>query len=220
LKSMRNVVIILLISILFAGAISMCNRVSVSAANPVISVTPSNTSVIVGQDFTVNVTLDFAANLYGFQFKLGFDNTKLAATAIDYLGYLSEPTLEFGKVIDNTTGYVGYARTSVNPAPATTGGSPPPLAKIHFKALALGNSALHLYTTVLTDNIGNGQLIPHTTSDGQVTIMSTTQPVGGIWEPINILALVAPWIGLLVAIAGSAAFLGLFRRRLDKEINN
>lgn len=183
----------------------------------VISVDPSATTVTVGQDFTVDVVLTYAANLYAFQFSLGFDKTKLMATGIDDGGYLNAPTIELAKIIDNVVGFVTYSRTSVLPALPKTGGSPPPLATIHFKALATGNSNLYLYNTILNDN--NGLELDHTTSDGEATIEAGAAPVGGAWEPIDMFGLLAPWIGLAAAIGASGALFGLTKRYIKRKIS-
>jgi hypothetical protein len=73
--------------------------------------------------------------------------------------------------VNNTGGYATIAVTSLRPAPAKTGGSPPPLATVHFKAVGMGSSTLHLYKTKLADN--QALAVPHTTTDGTVTATGT-----------------------------------------------
>jgi hypothetical protein len=180
-------------------------------------VNPPALTVTTGQSFTVDVVLDFAANLYAFQFSLSFDKNKLTATGITYGGYLNAPTIELANIIDNVVGYVSYSRTSTLPASPKTGGSPPPLATITFTAIAAGSSNLHLYDTILNDN--NGFELDHTTSHGQVTIQSGAAPVGGVWEPIDMFKLVAPWIGVVTAVAASGALFGLAKRYIKRKIS-
>lgn len=211
-KALLFAVAILLV--MFVGSIVVC---TVDAVVPIISVTPASTTVAVGEEFTVNVTLSYAANLYGFEWWMSFDKTKLQAMTIDYMGYLNEPTFEWYNQVDNASGWASLSVSSQGAIPGETGGSPPPLATIRFKAIAAGTSDLHLYDTHLTDD--SAMEITHTTSDSQVTITgAVAPPVGGIWEPISTLAILAPWIWLALAIAASAAIFGLFRRHRKKEI--
>jgi hypothetical protein len=215
MKSERSYLVVGVLLVALATSIAMCN--SVRAANPVISISPLSITVTQGQFFTVDVVLDYSVNIYAFQFSVSFDNTKLLATAIDYDGYLNEPTTELANIINNPAGYVSYSRISHLPALPTTKGLPAPLATIHFKALATGSSNLHLYDTIINDN--NGFELDHTTSDGQVTIESPVGPVGGIWETVDMFKLLTPWIGLVAAVAASGALFGLFKKRIKREIN-
>jgi hypothetical protein len=139
-----------------------------------VFVNPSSIVVYVGQEFSIDVDLSFARNLYGFQFYLSFNNSVLNATSIVYKGYLNEPTLEWPTGINNEQGYVYMARTSRYPATGKTGGSPPPLATIYFKCIGEGVSQLHLYDTILSDD----QSIPISlqTIDGQVICLAVNRP--------------------------------------------
>lgn len=139
-------------------------------------VDPSSQLVLVGQDFTVNVSVDYVENLYGYQFKLSFDNSKLNASSLQDGGFLNSPTNTWSYVVNNTLGYVSFAVGSLKPAAARTGSSPPPLAIVHFKGVGVGNSSLHLYGTELAD--GQSIAIPHITVDGIVQVR---------WAPPNVM---------------------------------
>jgi hypothetical protein len=139
-------------------------------------VDPSSQVVLVSQDFTVNVSVDYVENLYGYQFKMSFDNSKLNASSLQDGGFLNSPTNTWSYIVNNALGYVSFAVGSLKPAAAKTGSSPPPLAIVHFKAVGVGNSSLHLYGTELAD--GQSIAIPHITVDGNVQVK---------WAPPNVL---------------------------------
>jgi hypothetical protein len=147
---------------------------------PTIYVNPSYKEALTGQEFEIDIDIDidYVSNLYGYQLCLSFDNTKLNASAIEYRGFLNEVTNIWDQEVNNTGGYASLAVTSLKPAPAKTGGSPPPLATIHFKAIGVGSSSLHLYKTGLADNQPpNGMAIPHTTTDGTVQVTAGVHDV-------------------------------------------
>ncbi|MCS7124418.1 MAG: cohesin domain-containing protein [Candidatus Bathyarchaeota archaeon] len=140
--------------------------VHVSAANPTIYIDPAAKTVKVGEQFTVNISLDYAEKLYGYEVWLSFDKNKLNATAIEYKGFLNTPIMVWYKLVNNTGGYVALAVSSLHPAEAKTGGSPPPLATVHFKCIGVGKSPLRLFKTILSDN--QARAIPHTVLDGEL----------------------------------------------------
>jgi len=165
----------LLLVILVAS--SMLVRVAV-ASDPVISVSPASKTVNVGEEFTIDINLDYAQNLYGYEVWLSFDRTKLNATSIDYRSYLNEPTNIWHQEVNNIGGYVALAVSSLRPASPKTGGSPPPLATVGFKAIDTGSSTLHLYNTILSDN--QSLQIPCTTIDGTVYVVGAVHDVAVI----------------------------------------
>lgn len=140
----------------------------VQASSPIISVSPVTSNVCLGEQFTIEVNLDLAENLYGYEVWLSFNSSVLKATAINYTGYLNEPTFEWYKEVNNAGGYVSLAMSSRLPAEAKTGGSPPPLAAIQFKTIGTGTSPLHLYKTILVDD--QTMETPHETADGMVQV--------------------------------------------------
>jgi hypothetical protein len=127
--------------------------------------------VTVGEQFSVDVVIDYAEKLYGFQVWIGFDVAKLYAESISYMGYLNEPTQTWYEAVNNTGGYVALAQSSTNPAAGRTGGSPPPLVRVNFTSIGSGTSQLHLFNTILSDD--QGRPISHQTTDGQVNCPAT-----------------------------------------------
>jgi hypothetical protein len=141
-----------------------------TCAQPVVSVNPSFKEVQIGDLFDIDINIDSVSNMYGFEIWLSFDKIKLNASAIEYRGFLNEPTNLWNNVTNNTGGYLSFAISSRLPATGKTGGSPPPLITIHFKALSGGFSPLQFITskTILADD--QGLAIPHTTVDGTVHV--------------------------------------------------
>ena len=160
---------IITISVILASILAVNIR-PVLGVDPVISVDPASSTVKVGDQFSVNINLDYAQNLYGYEVWMSFDNSKLNATAIDYMNYLNTPTNLWSQQVNANN--VTLAISSVYPAAAKTGGSPPPLARVNFTCIGIGVSSLHLYNTLLADNLAKP--ITHTTSDGQVNCTVST----------------------------------------------
>jgi len=148
------------------------NVFSPARDHPIVSVNPSSKTVIVGEQFSIDIDLDYASNLYGYEIWLSFDNSKLNATAISYMNFLNSPTNIWSQLVNNTGGYVTLAVSSLFPASPKTGGSPPPLARVNLKCIGTGNSSLHLYKTILSDN--NAMPVTHDTIDGQVVCTPST----------------------------------------------
>jgi hypothetical protein len=136
-------------------------------ANPTtVTVNPSSQIVMLGDNFTIDVNMDFAENLSGYEIRLCFNNTVLNAQTLEYRGYLNEPTFMANHEISNISGYVVLAVLTINSA-SKTGGSPPPLATIRFLAVKAGHSQLHLNNTKLAGY--QGKAILHENLDGEVT---------------------------------------------------
>jgi hypothetical protein len=166
---MKHLIIIMILATMITLPTIM-TKISASpseaSSTPNIYVSPASKSVQTGQEFTIDIDVDYVSNLYGYEIWMNFDNSKLNASAIDYDGFLNEPTTMWHQEVNNTGGYVSLAYTSLRPAPAKTGGSPPPLATVHFKAIGVGTSTLHLNKTLLADD--QAITITHTTADGEV----------------------------------------------------
>jgi hypothetical protein len=172
---MKHIVSAMILATLIALSMIVANtgaNTFNTSSTPNIYVSPVSKSVQIGQDFTIDIDIDYVENLYGYEVWMNFDNNKLNASAIDYDGFLNEITTIWHQEVNNTGGYVALAMTSLRPAPAKTGGSPPPLATVHFKATGLGTSTLHLNKTLLADN--QAIAIPHTTADGVVICSAGT----------------------------------------------
>ncbi len=166
--------LMILATMIVLPTIMASTRVSLlqASSSPNIYVSPASKLATIDQEFTIDIDVDYVSNLYGYEIWMNFDNSKLNASAIDYDGFLNEITTIWHQEVNNTGGYVSLAVTSLRPAPAKTGGSPPPLATVHFKAIGLGTSTLHLNKTLLADD--HAITITHTTADGEVICSAGT----------------------------------------------
>jgi len=131
-----------------------------------IQVYPLVQAATLGDSVSADINLDFAENLSGYELFMSFNNSVLSAVAMEYEGYLEEPTFLVSQEVNNSAGYVRLAILSMNTSASKTGGSPPPLATATFTAIGIGTSDLHLYETKLA--AFNGSALSHETSDGQV----------------------------------------------------
>jgi len=148
-------------------------------ATPTVFVSPDSKVVQISEQFTIDIDLDYAEHLYGFEIFLTFDRTKINATAIQYVNYFNTTSYNvWYSEINNTAGYTTLAVSCLAPVrTGKTGGSPPPLASINFTAIAAGSSTLHLQPnrTILSDD--QGIQIASTTLDGNVQVAQPTEQV-------------------------------------------
>lgn len=116
------------------------------------------------KNFTININIEKASDLYSFDLKLSYNTTILDVAEIEEGPFLKS----FGTTIinkmedDPATGTVWIAISLVSPAPPASGNGT--LAMITFQVTGLGDSSLHLYDTTLSDKFGGSLL--HETSDG------------------------------------------------------
>lgn len=120
-----------------------------------ISMTPSLSTVDVGDTFSVNVHVDQTVDLTSWQFDLKYDPLLLRAESVMEGPFLSSfgATSFVPGVIDNSTGditLVSSAFVDFGPLPNGNG----ELAIVHFKALGLGVSPLDLQNLSFNFNSG------------------------------------------------------------------
>ena len=171
---------------------------SQSSSNTAVNVIPAQTSVQVGKNFVVNITLSDVANLYALDVTLDYNNSVLQlvsakpdATNVDsatsFLGTNSIPggvlygspltndpnvitagCLYYNTSLSTANEYHLYA-TSVNPASSFNGSGT--IASLTFKVLTSGHSDLTLNST-LADHPEPGETtseaIEHTDMNGSV----------------------------------------------------
>jgi hypothetical protein len=118
-------------------------------------------SLIPCNNFTVNVTISDATNIYSFDFKLGFSNTILNVLEAE-LGNFFPSSVVPTITIDNAAGYVRVSASLTPPETPKNGtGS---LAKIKLHVEGNGSSTLRLYDVQIKDD--KGRMLPFTTQDG------------------------------------------------------
>ena len=112
----------------------------------------------------INVTIDDVEDMYGYEFKLGYDNDMLICIGVVIHPVLGEINYIPNLHIDNIAGIVWINVTYYPPANPITTYSPIALATITFRMKAVGSSVIDLYDTNLVDQ--TGQPIVHEVGDG------------------------------------------------------
>lgn len=105
-------------------------------------------TLIAGETFSINVSLSNAADLYGFGFKLGYDNDLLNATEVDVTPFLAEPTVDTG--INST---LGFLWASVNSSTSQSVTDEQTVANVTFEVLGVGECILDVYDAVIDDEL-------------------------------------------------------------------
>ena len=161
----KGFVLVLLISSLSVAAVSDKAR----ALNlPVMSVEPERTVADPNEVFSVNVTVTGAVDVYGWEFKLGYDIDVL----IPQLPPKEGPFLKSGGYStyivyahDPVRGVVRVASTRLGEVPGASGNGT--LATVKFYAFQVGDCVLDLFDTVLFNS--GLEYVEHTVRDGCFT---------------------------------------------------
>jgi hypothetical protein len=119
---------------------------------PTIRFDPSSSTVSTGATLGVNIVVDNAADLGGFEFTMTFDPAVVTAVTVTLGSFLGSTGRSVGAVtpiIDNTMGTVKYAAFSMGtgPGPDDTG----TLAVVTLQAVAAGSTGLNFSQAQLTD---------------------------------------------------------------------
>ncbi len=164
-----------------------------AVAVPIVSITPSSVVVPPGQNFSLDISVTDAVDLYAFQFDLSFDPTILSAGSITEGPFLPAggATFFIPGTIDNATGAITFTADTLQTAIVGVNGNGT-LATVDFQALGVGTSLVALSNVILLDSaLGD---ITASTADGSVTVR---QPVTGVPEPSTWLLLVTGCVGSL-----------------------
>ena len=131
-----------------------------------VYVDPQTVEEAVGKNFTINVRVSNVANLYGWEFKLGWNATILGLVNVTEGPFLNSTgqTL-FSYKLNETEYHIVVDCSHLSDIPGTSGSGV--LATVQFHVNETGNCMLHLYDTDLLDP--SGKDITHATSSGQFT---------------------------------------------------
>ncbi len=150
----RDLVVTVIIAVLFVFALV---ETSVANPEPIVSVTPPEQNVSVGDTFTVSIYVDPGrVEIYSARYNLYFNAELLNASAQTQGTFLSQDgavTNVTVNIIDNQMGVVEYAETKIDVTDRVT--PPGTLASITFEAKKPGISNLSLSDVELIDASGN-----------------------------------------------------------------
>lgn len=134
-----------------------------SSSTTTIYVDPQTSVGATAQNFTVNINISNVTDLYGWEFKLGWNTTVLDVVEV-YEGPFLKSTGDtfFTYKVNSTAGYIIVDCTLLGLVPGVSGNGT--LATVKFYVKIADDSILDLYDTILIDS--NEQTILHTTIDG------------------------------------------------------
>ena len=135
-------------------AVLICSAALPAAAAPILSLTPSSTSVGVGGTFSIDVNVSDVQDLYGFQFDLNFDQSLLSPLGVTEGSFLSQGvsgSTDFLAGVDNGTGTIEFTLGLLLGAVPGVSGSGT-LATLAFMAIAPGNTDFSLSELILLDS--------------------------------------------------------------------
>jgi len=174
----RTFLTTLMLLALLLSAFSMNFSPSITlAANTTLSIDPPQIAGLnVGDTFQVNVTVSNVIDLYAWQFSLYYRGDVLNATEVTNGPFLEgHPDTDetmlltpvFTDAYNATHGVIIASSTLVEVEGGVSGSGT--LVTVTFKIREAASSTLHLTGTKLVDSaIPFGNLIPHTTEDGEV----------------------------------------------------
>lgn len=142
----------------------------------VVKVVPETVQPRSGKDFTVQVAVEDVLNLYGLdvqmswntQFLTYVNHTARIPVEVHSDGILHEPVNMIFDEVDTGAGTIWVAYGSMAPAPPFDGNGT--VFEITFHAKTNGTCILHIFSSILTDDLGNP--IPHNVKNGTIEIIS------------------------------------------------
>ena len=158
-------------------------------AEPIVAIQPANQSVVMGAALSVDIMISGVADLYAFQFDLGFDPSRLSATQFNAGPFLSTGGATFivPPLIDNSSGQIsGVAESLLSAFSGVSGGGV--LATVQFKAIGPGASVVNTFNGVFLDSSLSG--IGVTAQGGSIF-------VSAVPEPATVLLTASTLLGLL-----------------------
>jgi len=157
----------------------------VSAPSTTLGVEPSSIidhSLEPDKTFKVEIWVRNVVDLYGFEFKLGYDTTVLTATLIEYGGIFGDKYFPWISKIYDDQGYLHYGAAENMLEPTFTGSAR--AANITFKVDSFGGSHLHLYDTILVEGTTGGDIV-HDALDGYFVNVMWLHAEGGLIDLSN-----------------------------------
>ena len=140
---------------------------------PTISVKPVSTTILVGQNFSIDVNVTYALETYAWEFYLNWNSSLINVvepnvTEGEFLDPYGNLSTYFSYFFNQTEGWMIVGCTLYE-QPAILPSGSGKLATIHFTTLDLGSSMLDLNDTkLLNDTLDN---YTHESSDGTVDVV-------------------------------------------------
>jgi hypothetical protein len=151
---------ILIIVISLAGTVSSVPAITQSASTTTVYLDPPTINgTVVGQEFTVNINIRDAIDVYSWQAGLIFDNTILNCVGFEWGNFLSDAAGPFGTfpvegTINNTVGEVTpYGETFLGPEDKASGGGT--VISFNFTVITSGVSDLHPRNVIVSERLGD-----------------------------------------------------------------
>ena len=126
--------------------------------------TVSDPTLVPNQTFIINITIAEVENLYGYEFKLGYNTSVLDCINITVHAIQNETNFTSEHTMDDAAGTAWVNVTYFPPAEPITTFPPADVVSITLQVTTMGESVLDLYDTNLVDQLG--ELIQHDVSDG------------------------------------------------------
>jgi len=152
--------VILSIALLY---VILKEKKSPSTGQTMLYVDPCISKVEAGRNFTININISDALDLYGWEFKLSWN-----ATLLDVIDFKEGSFLKsgghtfFNFKINDTTGYILADCTLLGNTSGVSGNGT--LATVKFHVKTAGNCTLHLQDAILVNSLE--QLITTKVNDG------------------------------------------------------
>lgn len=172
--------------------------IAVTADAARVYVDPPKRKVLVGENFMVNVTVENVTNLYGWEFKLYYNNTMLNGTSIGQGEFLEAhgntyfDPINFTDTHNATHGIVWVTSSLLGNVTGVDGNGT--LATIFFECKQSGNSTLSIGYSKLGDP--EGVEIQHVTADGSVETWPRNIAITSVTPSVS-----EPYSGQIVDIA-------------------
>jgi len=171
---------ILIIVIALAGAVSSLPQVTQSASTTTVYLDPPTINgTVVGQEFTVDINIRDAIDVYSWQAGLLFENTVLNCASFEWGEFLSDVagalgTFQIEGTINNTVGeVVAYGETLLGPEEKASGDGK--LISFNFTVIASGVSDIHLRDVLVSERVGTDiRMVAANIIDVYTVVLNTT----------------------------------------------
>ena len=141
------------------------------SGTPQLTFAPLMTSVAVGNTAVVTIDLSSVTNLYGYQFQVTYDASKVTATGV-FVNSFFDTSGQFVPGGWDGACAAGVCKFAVSKQGATAVSGSDPLAQITFTGFAPGLVALNFSDDILADRDGNQ--LTHTSDTGWLQVYGTT----------------------------------------------